>query len=198
RHIFHREVRNLGVWIKAQRPNNVRMHQAMDRHALALQVAEELRIGRNLDGHKLVGPDMMVRPPDFAERAAIDFVLQDVFTDSLIDIHHKALRSRQYAEGSRQRQIPCLYSAFCLLPSAYRLLYLLRNPVARKQIIRTSQKGRSAEEYDCRCTLDSPSEQPSEQQGLDGSIDEDEQSSGRVTLKPSDPSDDEKRRPGHH
>ena len=60
----------------------------MDCDALALQSAKVLRIGGNFDGDKLIGPDVMMGTPDFAERPAADLGFQDVFADSLIGCRH--------------------------------------------------------------------------------------------------------------
>ncbi len=48
------------------------MDQAVNGDAFALEVAEVLRIGGDFDGDELVGPDMMMARPDFAERSAAD------------------------------------------------------------------------------------------------------------------------------
>ena len=73
--VLHRQVRRLGVRIEPDRADDVGMDQPVDRHALALEVAEVLRVGRDLDRDELVGPHVVVGLPDLAERPAVDPVL---------------------------------------------------------------------------------------------------------------------------
>ena len=69
--------------------------------ALALEVAEVLRVGRDLDRDELVGPDVVVRPPDFAERSRGDAVLQDVFADALVSWHRYSRLNARIGDAAR-------------------------------------------------------------------------------------------------
>ena len=55
---------------------------------IALQVAEVGGIGRQLHGDDALGPDVVPRAPDFAERAASDDRVQNILAHSLTRICH--------------------------------------------------------------------------------------------------------------
>jgi hypothetical protein len=71
---LHGQIRRVGVWIEAERADNVGMRQPVHGDALALEVAQVLRVSRYLDRDQTVGPDVVMRPPHLAERPGRDAV----------------------------------------------------------------------------------------------------------------------------
>ena len=80
--------------IEPFRLHNVRVEQIADRRALLLEIAEIVGVGRKFEGDEMrlvLLPQVVVRPPDLAERAASDAQVEDVFVDSQTrgDIGHE-------------------------------------------------------------------------------------------------------------
>jgi len=86
--VFHRQVWRAGIRIEPDGPHDVRVYQPMDRAPFALKVAKVHRIGWDFDGHQLIGPNMVMRAPDFAKGSPADLLVQDVFADALIGSRH--------------------------------------------------------------------------------------------------------------
>ena len=66
------EIGGVGVRVKAERTGDVGVHQAVDGHALALQVVDVLGVGGDFDGHELVDPDVVMGAPDLPEGPGAD------------------------------------------------------------------------------------------------------------------------------
>src|SRR4051794_21317157 len=88
------------------------MHQPMNGRALALQVADVLRICRDLDGDELVVPNMMARPPHLAKGSAADFRVEEVFGDSLVLSRHEILFTTE-TRRTRSRKTVRIHSSLC-------------------------------------------------------------------------------------
>ena len=76
-----------------------------------------------LIGDELVGPDVVVRPPDFAERPAADLLVEHVFADALIRSGHRysiAVAVEAVAEGSRFHLTAYCSALLILIPSSPR------------------------------------------------------------------------------
>src|SRR5207237_9436306 len=87
-HVLQGQVRRVGVRVEADRTDDVRVNQAMDGRALALEVSDVLAIGGDLDRDELVRPHVVVGLPDLAERPAADPLDEHVLTDSLVWCRH--------------------------------------------------------------------------------------------------------------
>src|SRR6185503_11892082 len=88
RDILHDQIRRVRVWIETTGVNNIAVIQPMNRRSFALEVADVLPVGRDLDGHHLIGPHVVTRAPDLAERATTHKLFQNVLADSLIGRRH--------------------------------------------------------------------------------------------------------------
>jgi hypothetical protein len=86
--VLHREVRRVGIGVKTDGADDVRMHQPVDGHALALQLPEILRISWDFDGDELVDPHVVVGAPHLSEGPAADLLVEEVFSDALTGCGH--------------------------------------------------------------------------------------------------------------
>ena len=143
--VLHRQVRRVGVRVEADRADDVRVRQAVDRDALALEVAEVLRVGRDLDGDELVASrrgGAPARPRRTSRRRS-----------------GRAARIRRRVDWLRHPfQPPGLR-----IPSSvrsrssvmrFRQADLLRDPVAGQQIIYAREQRRRREEHPRRRAAD--------------------------------------------
>ena len=124
------------------------MHKSMNRSAFALQVAEVLRVCGDFNGNELIGPDMVARPPDVAERAATDFGLENIFADALVNRGHFD-------------SILCAAWELCFrLSQSSVLFHFFRDPIAGQQIIDRRHQAAENHKRPGSPSADGPAKEP--------------------------------------
>src|SRR6185437_8406403 len=85
------------VRIESDGADDVGMLKPVDGRAFVLKIAQEAGVSGNLHGDDLIGPDVMLSLPDFAEGSAADALLKDVFANTLVRGGH---RNNSFADST--------------------------------------------------------------------------------------------------
>ena len=88
--IFADEVGRVRVRIEAQRLGDIGMRETGETDGWQIEIGDVHLVGRNFDRGELIGPKMMVSPPNLRSGALADGVVQNIFAHSLFRLRHQA------------------------------------------------------------------------------------------------------------